>query len=130
MGGAVTVDKTLQWYPLHVYTGIAEALLQCLALSAYGHNVAWTDSQEVVGVVHLVVHVDGDNLVATAADVLHEWLVLLPQRVLLGAGLPGPDVARAVLRIARISLQSTANHCAQVAIYDVEVCVKVHLHLP
>ena len=104
--------------------------MQLLTLSANGHDVARGDGKEVVGVVHLIGLIDGDYLETSAADVLNEGLILLPQRVLLGAGLASPDVARAVFRIAGIGLQTAANHRTQVAIDDVEVGVEVHLHLP
>ena len=130
MGGTKTADKVLQRDPFHVDTGITEALLQLLRLSAYGHDVSRGYRQEIVGIVHLVIMVDGDDLEASPFDILDKRLILFPEGIFLGARLACPDVAGVVLRRAGQSLVAASDHCAEVAVDDIEVGVEVHLHLP
>ena len=92
--------------------------------------MAWGNCQEIVGIVHLVVIVDGDDVEAPALDILHKGLILLPQGVCLGAWLACPDVAGVELRVARLCVQAAAHHRTEFLVYDVEMCVQVHLHLP
>ena len=68
VGGAKAADEALQRNPLYGDTCLAEALLERLRLSADGHDVAGGYGEEVVGIVHLVIVVDGDNLHAAVLN--------------------------------------------------------------
>ena len=130
MGGTKTADQVLQGYPFHGDAGIAETLLQGLRLSAYGHDVARGDCQEVVGIVHLVIMIDRDDFEAPSFDILNEGLVLFPEGIFLRARLTGPDVAGVVLRVAWQGLVAASDHRTEILVDDVEVGVEMHLHLP
>ena len=86
--------------------------------------------QEVVGVMHLIGKVDGNNLKATVFDIIDEWQILFPQRISLGAWLAHPEVAGVVLWCTGLGFQSAAQHRTEIAVDDVEVGIEVHLHLP
>ena len=86
--------------------------------------------QEIVGIMHLVIIIDGDNLETTRLDILHKGLVFLQQRISQRTRLTGPDVACIVLWCARLRIQSAAHHRTEVFVDDVKVGIQVHLHLP
>ena len=74
----ITVDETFKGNPLHGNTSITESLLQRFTLSADSHDMAWGDGQEVIGVVHLIIHVYRDNFKTSVTQVLYEGQVFFP----------------------------------------------------
>jgi hypothetical protein len=78
VSSTITIYQTLQWYPFYGDPCIVKPPLQLLTLSAYCHDVARSDGQKIVGIVHLVVIVYRDNVEAPALDILHKGLILLP----------------------------------------------------
>ena len=130
MCSTIAVNQTLKRYPFHSNSCIAEALLQHLRLSAYSHDVSWCNGEEIIGIVHLVNIVDGDDFKASTADILHERQVLFPQLIFLCAWFARPDITSVELRVARLGIQPTAHHRTEIPVDDVEVSIKMHLHLP
>ena len=130
VGGAISVDEAFEWYPFHFYSCLAEAPLQGLGLPAHGHDVARGYGEVVVGIVHFVGVVDGNDFEAARGEVVHEREVLLKEPVVFFALGSCPYVAAYVFGFAGLGLQAAADHGAQVAVDDVEVGVEVHLHLP
>lgn len=59
----------------HVDASITESFLQLFRLSAYGHDVARGNRQEIVCIVHLVILVDGDDLEPSSFDILDKGLI-------------------------------------------------------
>lgn len=72
MGGAVAVDQAFERNPLDTDPCIPETMLQGLGLPAHRHDVARGDGEIVVGIVHLVVMVDGNDLETAVLEILYE----------------------------------------------------------
>ena len=126
----IALDERFEGYPLDVYTMPLKRILQRLRLVAYGHDVARGYGQVVVGIVQLIFELYGYNLKSLALQELHKRYIPLCESVLLLAALARIEVNGNPLRFTLLSIITTLDQGAEITIYDIEIGIEVHLHLP